>query len=87
LGPEPEGELIGWRAFVVGTSRLLIGVGVLLVVSGLLALYLHQPYAVWFLLVLFGGLLVGILPYRLRHFQKHYEQLELRRMASLDTAR
>jgi hypothetical protein len=47
---------------------------------------MDQPYAVWFPLLLLGGLLVGILPVRLRQYRRHYETLELRRMSSLDTA-
>jgi hypothetical protein len=74
------------RSFVVGTLTSLIVAGSVLAVLGLVALAMHQPYAVWFPLLLLGGLLVGILPARLRQYRRHYETLELRRMASLDTA-
>ena len=73
------------RAFVLTTLKALISLGVVLSVAGVAALGLHQPYAVWFVLLLPGVLLVGIFIPRLRQFQKAYEALEMRRMASLDT--
>jgi len=72
------------RGFVVTTSYTLIGVGILLTIGGLLALVSHQPFGVWFPLLLPGVLLVGIIPPRLKQFRKGYEDLELRRMASMD---
>jgi len=35
-------------------------------------------------MVLIGVLLLSILPFRLRQYQKGYEDLEMRRMASMD---
>jgi hypothetical protein len=61
--------------------------GLATAVAGFVALTLRQPYAVWFLLLLFGLLLPGILIPRLRDYQRHYEALELRRMTSLDAMR
>ena len=64
---------------------VLISFGGLLAIGGIIALILRQPYGVWFPLVLGAALLLGILPVRLRHFRRHYEELELRRMAAADT--
>ena len=72
------------RVFVLATSMCLIGVGVLLLLCGLAALCVQQPFAVWMPLLLLGFLLVIILPYRLRQFQRLYDQVEIRRMAALD---
>ena len=72
------------RGLVVATSGILIGAGALATLAGLVAVCFQQPYAVWFPLVLLGVLLLAILPIRLKQFQKQYEALELRRMASLD---
>ena len=74
------------RVFVLGMSWLLIALGGVAAVLGVVALGLGQPYAVWFPCLLIGGLLLLILPFRLRQFQRHYEELELRRMVSLDAA-
>ncbi len=85
------GGLLGWlawkgqaRRFVVAASWVLIGLGVALGLGAVVALSEKQPYAVWFPLVLGGVLLLGIIPFRLRNFLKHYEDLELRRMTAID---
>jgi hypothetical protein len=72
------------RTFVVVTSASLIAVGVIAAVIGLAAVVVGQPYGVWFPLVLIGVLLLAILPFRLRQYQRGYEDLELRRMVSMD---
>jgi hypothetical protein len=72
------------RPFVVGASVLLIGLGGLSAAAGLVALGLKQPYEVWFPLLLLGVLLLAIVPVRLKQFQRHYHELELRRMTALD---
>jgi len=85
------GGLLGWlawkgqaRRFVVAASWLLIGLGVALGLAAVVALSEKQQYAVWFPLVLGGILLLGIIPFRLRKFLKHYKDLELRRMMAMD---
>ncbi len=72
------------RTFVTRTSQLLILLGLATLLAGALALLLGQPYAVTFPLLLFGVLLLGIIPFRLKQFHAHYESLEMRRMKSLD---
>jgi hypothetical protein len=72
------------RGFVVWTSVTLILMGVFSVIVGIAAVAVGQPYAVWFPLLLLGVLLLAILPLRLRQYQRGYEDLELRRMASMD---
>lgn len=74
------------RAFVVTTLTALMALGGILAMIGLAALALRQPYAVWFPLILIAVLLLSILPSRLRHYRRQYEELELRRMASMDAA-
>ena len=85
------GGMVAWlaskgrcRRFVVRTSYSLIGVGILLIIGGLLALASHQPSSIWFVMLLPGVLLVAIIPPRLKQFRKGYEDMELRRMASMD---
>jgi hypothetical protein len=72
------------RSFVVRTVQVLIALGGLLGIGAIAALASRQPYAVWFPLVLGAALLLGILPPRLREFRRRYEELELRKMASVD---
>ena len=85
------GSLLAWlawkglaRRFVVVTAWLLIGLGLASCFAGVVALTLKQPYAVWFPLLLGAALLLGIIPFRLRNYLKHYEDLELRRMTAID---
>ena len=73
------------RPFVVATLVTLIALGASLAFLGLAGLSLHQPYTVWFPLLLLATLLLVILPTRLRHYRRHYETIELRRMNSMDT--
>jgi hypothetical protein len=73
-----------FRGFVVWTSLTLIAVGVIAFVVGVAAVVLGQPYAVWFPMLLIGFLLLAILPFRLRQYQKGYDDLELRRMVAMD---
>jgi hypothetical protein len=72
------------RAFVVTTSKILIGLGVLLTLAALWALSIGQPYGVWFPLLLLGVLLEFIIAARLRQYKRGYEELEMRRMAAMD---
>ena len=72
------------RGFVMVTLIALIGLGLITAVIGIAAVVIGQPYAVWFPLLLLGVLLLAILPFRLRQIQKGYEDLEMRRMVSMD---
>ncbi|MGO8674759.1 MAG: hypothetical protein ACLQVX_02670 [Limisphaerales bacterium] len=72
------------RGFVVGALLVVIGLGGVATLLGLIALGLRQSYAVWTPLLALGVLVLSILPFRLRRLQRHYEELELRRMVSMD---
>jgi len=85
------GSLTAWlawrgkaRRFVVAVLMVLTGLGVVCGIAALVALAGGQPYAVWFPLALGAVIILCICPYRLRQYQKKYEELELRRMASLE---
>jgi hypothetical protein len=85
------GSLLAWlaakgrsRTFVLGATVALIVLGAVAGLAGLVAVGTRQPYAVWFSLLLFAVLLLGICPFRLRQYRRHYEQTELRRMAAID---
>jgi hypothetical protein len=72
------------RAFVVVTSRVLIGMGAVAVALGAIAAAVRQPYPVWYALLLPGLLCVLIFPFRLRRYLEQYQRLELRRMSAID---
>jgi len=83
--------LLGWlaaqgkaRAFVLVSLKVLVLLGAVSSVAAVIAIAGKQPYAVWFPLTLGGLILLSIIPIRLRQFHKHYRELELRRMNSID---
>jgi hypothetical protein len=87
------GGLIGWlaskekaRAVVIAVLVGLTVVGGVLALSGVVALAQHQPYPVWYPLVIGAVLLLTVCPYNLRLLRKRWVQVELRRMASLDAS-
>jgi len=74
------------RGFVIGLLRIQIGLGVLLGVAGIAAFALHQPYAVWYPLLLPSIILVTLCWTGLSTISKRYQEHELRRMQALDAA-
>jgi hypothetical protein len=74
------------KGVVLGLLRAMVGLGVLALGVGLVALATGQPYAVYFPLLLCGGIAtvvpVGVLP----GVRKRYEMAELRRMEATDLA-
>ncbi|HVV71153.1 MAG TPA: hypothetical protein VHI52_06595, partial [Verrucomicrobiae bacterium] len=72
------------RGFVLASLKVMIGLGVVSTVVGLLALGLRQPAGVWCVLLLLGAILLVIVPARLKHFHRGYEEMEMRRMAAID---
>jgi hypothetical protein len=85
------GSLLGWlggtgraRRFVLGSARALIAVGVVTFVAGAVAWTRGQPYAVYYPLLLVGGITALVLGTALPALRKRYEAQELRRMRALD---
>lgn len=73
------------RRFVLGMTRIFIGLGILLTIAGLVAVALHQPYAVWYALLLPGGILTLVFGVNLYPIKRRYDDMEIRRMTSVDT--
>jgi hypothetical protein len=73
------------RRFVLTLTITLVGLGVVSFVIGVVAAMLGQPYAVYFPLLLLGGILAGVCGGNLAALRRRYEQLELRKMAAMDT--
>jgi hypothetical protein len=85
------GGLIGWlvskgkaRKFVLTATASAIVLGFLLTIGGLVAAILKQPYSVWYALLLPGVILVLVFSLNLHSIQRRYDELEIRRMASID---
>lgn len=71
------------RTFVVASLQTMAAAGALLTIAGVVAVCLRQPYAVWFPLLL-GGVILGCLVFQLPEVTRRYDELELRRMNSID---
>jgi len=85
------GSLLAWlaakgkaRGFVLASLKLLIGLGAASIAVGLLAMTLRQPFSVWSVPLLIGVIVLGILPFRLKQYERDYQELELRRMTAVD---
>ena len=72
------------RNFVLATIKIFIALGVLLLIAGIVAIALSQPYAVWYSLLLPGFILTLVFSLNLPSIQRRYDELEIRRMASID---
>jgi len=85
------GGLIGWlvskgkaRNFVLAAVKCFIALGILLTIAGLVAVVFQQPYAVWYALLLPGVILILVFFLNLHSIQRRYDELEIRRMTSID---
>ncbi len=74
------------RRFVLATTVILIVTGILLVIAGVVAVALKQPYAVWHPLLLGGAILAFVLSINFYSIKRRYDDLEIRRMTSMDAA-
>jgi len=74
------------RRAVLATMAALASAGGGLLVAGLVALALSQPYAVYFPLILGGIILLAVFGPGSRRARRAYEGVELRRMRAMDTA-
>ena len=72
------------RRFVLSLTKILIGLGILLTLTGVVAVVLRQPYEVWYPLLLAGVVLASVLGINLRSIKKRYDDLEIRRMNAID---
>jgi hypothetical protein len=72
------------RKFVLTTTKLFIALGMLLTISGIVAIAYGQPFFVWYAFLLPGVVLTLIFSLNFPLIQRRYDDLEIRRMASLD---
>lgn len=72
------------RRFVIGLAVLITLSGVAALVVGLVALGVGQPYAVYYPLLLLGGILTVVCGGLLPVIRRRYAEIELRRMTAMD---
>jgi hypothetical protein len=72
------------RKFVLTTTKIFIALGILLTITGIIAIAFRQPYFVWCVFLLPGVILTLVFSLNLPTIQRRYDDLEIRRMASID---
>lgn len=72
------------RGFVIASAHVLLVIGIASLVGGVAALSMAQPYAVYYPLLLIGIILVAVMGRLRGTLSARYEQLELKRMQSMD---
>lgn len=72
------------RKFVLTTTKLFIALGMLLTITGIIAIVCKQPYFVWYVFLAPGVILTLVFSLNFPLIQRRYDDLEIRRMASLD---
>jgi hypothetical protein len=72
------------RKFVLTAAKIFIALGILLTITGIIAIAFRQPYFVWYVFLLPGVILTLIFSLNLPSIQRRYDDLEIRRMTSID---
>lgn len=73
------------RKFVLAMTKIYIALGILSLIAGGIAAATKQPYAVYYPLLLMGFILTVVFSVNLPSIQRRYDELEIRRMTSVDT--
>jgi hypothetical protein len=73
------------RKLVLGLTKIFIVLGIFLLLAGSIAAVIKQPYAVYYPLLLAGFILTIVFSVNLPSIQRRYDELEIRRMTSVDT--
>ena len=75
LAPKGKG-----RSLILGAFTLMTFVGIANLLAGAYALYDHQPYGIWYPLVLIGALLTILFAALRPVVQRRYAEAELRKL-------
>jgi hypothetical protein len=81
------GCLVGFgkaRKFVLTMTKVFIALGIILTVAGIIAVGFQQPYAIWYALLLPGIILTLVFGANFYPIKKRFDELEIRRMTSID---
>lgn len=72
------------RRFVLATTKMFIGLGILLMIAGIIAAACHLPWPAWSSMLLMGFVLTIVFSINLYPIKRRYDELEIRRMTSMD---
>lgn len=73
------------RRFVLMSTLILACVGVAVLLAGLIAMGIGQPYHVYFLPLLIGGIMASVFGFNYPVIKRRNEQMELQRMSAQDS--
>jgi hypothetical protein len=73
------------RSFVLALALVLCGFGVLLLAFGFIAVATGQPYHVYFLFFVIGGVLAFVMGLNYPLLKRRYDQLEFQDLRSMDS--
>ena len=73
------------RSFVLAMTLVSCGVGILMLITGTLAVATGQPYHVYFLFFIIGGVLAFVMGLNYPVLKRRYDQLEFQRMSAMDS--
>src|SRR5882672_6925304 len=75
------------RRFIMTTFSCMIALGVVALAAGIVAVILGQPYAVWYPLVLLGGIMSIVAGSIMPALRLRYRQAEARRLEAEELRR
>lgn len=73
------------RSFVLAMALVSCGVGILMLIIGTIAVAIGQPYHVYFLFFIIGGVLAFVMGLNYPVLKRRYDQLEFQRMSAMDS--
>jgi len=73
------------RKFVLALTKIFIALGIFLLLAGAVAAVMKQPYMIYYPLLLAGFILTIVFSVNQSSIQRRYDELEIRRMTSVDT--
>lgn len=73
----PKGKC---RGLILNTMKILIAIGILFLITGIIAFFVGQPYHVWYPLTLLGGIASFVIPFPYLQIKKMYTASELKKM-------
>ena len=72
------------KGFALGSANIIIVIGIVSGIAGFTALFVGQPYAVYYSLLLMAIIVVVVVGFLRRALPQRYETLELKKMRAMD---
>jgi hypothetical protein len=73
------------RSTILALALILVGAGLVLLAVGLIAVATGQPYHVYFLFFVIGGVLTFVMGFNYPMLRRRYDQIEFQCMQAMDS--